>query len=419
MKYTFKLLIAIVFCFTSNFDLLANRLVIYKAPPFFGEPRLLKPYLTTFEFIAGGGDTEDGFNSSGQKTNILNIYGPQNFRNMAENVPANVLARNPGCIINDLWQTSLPGFGEVEINGEVKLTEIDLRYYRNFKHGFFINLDIPIRKLYLTDVKYINLSSQALAGTANYTDWLNFITYLPENMELYGINMGVDRQYHLGDIEFLLGWSQAKATGHKHLDFWETTLKGGITIPTAPFTTDNSPLIVPSGYGVLGFPFSFDLALGLFEWISIGMHAEGILLLDKYQLYNMKTDIEQHGQIKLASGPVHFKRGNIWQVGAFIKTDHMPWGLSVMLAYSYSTQQRTTLVLPSNSAFSNNIINSDNTLNSWRMHTINTSIEYDFAVEQEKQFLPRFKLNFDIPFGGKNVFKNMVFSSTVGFDFVW
>ena len=53
------------------------------------------------------------------------------------------------------------------------------------------------------------------------------------------------------------------------------------------------------------------------------------------------------------------------------------------------------------------------------MHTINTSIEYDFAVEQEKQFLPRFKLNFDIPFGGKNVFKNMVFSSTVGFDFVW
>ena len=105
-----------------NFSLFANRLVFYRAPYFFGEPRLTRDYLGSLEATLGGGKTDTGFDHRGRESNILNIYGPENFRNMAQNVPQGILDLYPGSVLDNLWNESLPGFGLIDFFGYFKLT---------------------------------------------------------------------------------------------------------------------------------------------------------------------------------------------------------------------------------------------------------------------------------------------------------
>ena len=401
-------------------EIAANRLVMYKAPFFFEEARLTTPYLSSIELSVGGGNTYEGFNGQGQKTNVLNIYGPTNFRTMAEGVTQTILDLNPGCIINNLWETSLPGFGEVILEGRFKVSEINLNMWQNFTHGLFLELNIPIRKLATIDFRYEDLSNPALAGSASYSQWQSFLVHLQANLEPYGLSPQACQPFKLGDIELSLGWAQTNLEKNNFLDFWDTAIKAGIFFPTAPNYGPQCPFLVNPGYNKnVCFPFSFDLALGFFEWITLGAHFEGILFTDKYQMVGMKTDLSQRGQIKLAQGLANVEKGNIWNIGAFAKSDHMPWGFSVVLAYQYSCEQRT-IVIPQNTLiFDYNTVNSDNVLAGWSMHTINVSFEYDLAVEKDKQNLPHLRLNFDIPFDGKYVFKNTMFSGTLGVDWQW
>src|ERR1700753_1341376 len=58
----------------------------YRPNFFWGEPRLECPWLLSANNLIGYGKTHSGFNSQGKKTNFLNIYGPQNIHNLAQNV---------------------------------------------------------------------------------------------------------------------------------------------------------------------------------------------------------------------------------------------------------------------------------------------------------------------------------------------
>lgn len=399
--------------------LLANRLVYYRAPYFFGEPRLTKDRLGSFELTVGGGKTDTGFNRRGEETNILNIYGLQNFRNMAEGVPANILAMYPGSVLDNLWLTSLEGFGEVELKGYFKLAEINLNYQQNLHHGIFVEVNLPLRKLGIRDFRYTDLSTQAEAGSTNWNQWKNFVGSLVDNMANYDVFLCNYDSFNVGDSFVGIGWAQS-SVDHNTLDFWDTSIRAGVMLPFAPFALPNFPLTVPSGYNKnWGFPISFDFSLGLFEWLTMGLYLEGILFAHKYQMVAMKTAQAQNGLIKLAEGAAKVDKGNIWQFGTFIKSDHVPWGLSLVLAYAYSTEQRTLVSPNDRTTYNYNIVNSDSTLQGWTMHVINTSVEYDFAVEESKKHLPRLRMNFDIPFAGKQAFRNTFFSGTVGFDFVW
>lgn len=419
MKHNLKLLI-LFFSISTRLNLIASELVFYKAPAFFGEPRLTKEYLGSLEWTAGGGHAREGFNGIDQKTNILNIYGPQNFRNLAQNVPAQILNQNPGAVINNLWENSLPGFGLIEFDGKFKLTEWVLDYQQNFKHGLFMWLHLPVLRASVKDFKYTDLSSPTLTDPTTYANWQIFVANLVSNMQLYGINLENYQKASLGDLRLSLGWSQTKVEGNHYVDFWDTAIQVGLIIPAAPFVSYLCPLVVPLGYNKnIAFPLSFDVSFGIYEWLTAGVHIEGILFTSKYQNIGMQTAIAQKGIINLTSGLAKVEMGNIWQFGTFIKSDHMPWGMSILLAYSYSAEQRTCLNPQNTAIFDRTIVNADQTLFGWHMHTINTSIEYDFAIEPEKQNFPRLRMNFDIPIAGKNIYKTMIFSGTIGCDFVW
>jgi hypothetical protein len=419
LKHNLKLLV-IYLAFAFSFNLLANRLVMYKAPAFFEEARLTTDYLTTFECNTGGGNTYEGYNRNGDKTNVLNIYGPENFRRIAQGVPDPILDLNPGSILNNLWETSLPGFGEVILKGRFKLNEVNFNYWQNFKHGLFLEVNLPVCKLSIIDFRYEDLSTPAEAGSVNFGQWQSFLVNMASNLEPYGISLNACQNFKFADIVMSLGWAQTNLEKVKFLDFWDTSIKAGILFPTAPAYGPQCPLMVNPGYNKnLAFPFSFDLALGLFEWVTFGAHVEGILFTSKYQMVGLKTNQYQNGLIKLAQGTALVEKGNIWQIGAFAKSDHMPWGLSILVAYAYSAEQKTVVRPTNDILYDFTLVNSDNTLAGWHMHVINTIVEYDFAVEQDKRHLPYVRLNFDIPFAGQYVFKNTMFSGTLGVNWTW
>lgn len=394
-------------------------MVPYRAPYFFGEPRLANPKLTTLEVTVGGGKTSTGFDQSGEEVNILSLYGAENLRNLAQGVPADILNRSPGSILNNLWETSLPGFGQVDISGYFKLAEVNLNYQHNLPHNFFVELNLPMRKLELVDLRFTDLSTAAEAGSVNFGSWKNFVGDLAANLEPYGVCLVENHLFNFGDAFLGVGWTQTNLD-NPTLDYWDTTIKLGVMVPLAPRVCPEFPLMVSPGYNrTWAFPFSFACSLGLFEWLTWGTYLEGVLFTHKYQYTGFKTASAQNGLVKLASGLAKVEKGNIWQFGTFIKSDHMPWGLSVVVGYGYSTEQRTW-VRPTNlTLYDFNTVNSDVTLQGWHMHTINVNFEYDFAVESDRRGWPRLRMNFDIPVAGQWVFKNSFFSGTIALDLLW
>ncbi len=167
---------------------------------------------------------------------------------MAQGVPQVILDQNPGCILNNLWETSLPGFGEVILDGRFKVNEFDINYWHNFTHGLFFEINVPVRKLCMIDIRYEDLSTPALAGSTNFSQWQQFLVNLNQNLEGYGLNPCSCQDFHFGDIEMSLGWSQTNLENNKFLDFWDTAIKAGIFLPTAPNYGPQCPLMVNHGY---------------------------------------------------------------------------------------------------------------------------------------------------------------------------
>lgn len=416
MKRALKIA-TILLTLLANFSLSANRLTHYKAPSLCVEPRLPKKHLGTLEVTLGGGNSTNGVNIRGKDVNVLNIYGPENFRHIAKGVPTETLNKNPGAIIDNLWNTSQANFGLINLSGKFKFIELNFDYTQNWKNGFFAHLNLPFRNIIVKDFTYTDLSTSALAGTTSFATWQAFSANLVDEMKKYDINLGNHKGSALGDTTLEIGWTQSYVDT-KYVDFWDTTIRAGVMIPTAPRVCPEYPIMVSSGYNKnFAVPMSFDVSLGLFEWLTFGGRIGGVLFIDKYQTVGMKTAKEQNGLIKLATGMASVHKGNIFELSIFGKSDHMPWGLSLTTGYSYTAQHKTILDLPDNSTFDCSIVNTDLTLCGWDQHTIHVGIEYDFAIEPEKSGLPKLNLNLNFPVDGRQIFDTSTFNGSIGVDF--
>ncbi len=401
-----------------SLQLCANRLTYYRAPQWAGEPRITKDYLSSAIITASGGDTRFSYNQSGEIVDLFSRYGDENFRAIAQGVPTAILDQNSNHVLDDLANLSQPDFGKIRFSGDFKFSEINLKLIQNWKYNFFSELNIPFRKLRLSNLDYIDLSDPSQIGSASLNDWQNLTNNLISNLQKYNIHLGNYRCSTTGDISLELGWAESH-TNTTHLDFWDTSIKFGLIFPTTNSNFRN-PMVINPGYeGIIGFPFAFDIAAGLYEWITIGSRVAGVLFPEHSKIIGLKTDLNQTGLIRLASGPVCIEKGNIWEFSTYAKADHLAWGISATLAYHFTKQQSTHLVLPANSSFDCHIINTDQSLQGWKMHTINLSLECDFANDIAHHNYPQIYLNFDLPFTGHGCLKNKIFSGAIGLNLAW
>lgn len=384
----------------------------YKASQFFYKPRLEEDCLTSFQAIFGGGKSETSYNSDKEVTYLLNLYGAQNFHLSAKGVSQKILDKDPTGYLNTFYEDSVgPRFGQVIFDGHFKIAQIYFDFEKNFYNGFFYQLNLPVRKLVLSDFKIIDLSEKSDAGDASWTGWNNFISNLKENLRPYGIEYPDETDSTgVGDFAIMVGktWNYEDTT---KLDFLDATVKLGVLFPTGKTTDPDLLFDLPTGYnGYWCTPIFSSFAVGIFEWLTLGSYFNGYIFYPKQKTLRVKTDEKQNGFVKLQKIRAHTKHGNIFTGGFYIEADHISKGYSFMLSYQYNKEFPTTIIpknSKSNPYINQKVIESDPMLQGYTIHNINFYVEYDFA-EFEHPNAPKIQISLDIPFHGIRTFNTKI-----------
>jgi hypothetical protein len=121
--------------------------------------------------------------------------------------------------------------------------------------------------------------------------------------------------------------------------------------------------------------------------------------------------------------------GTMWDIGGFLKADHVCQGFSALIGYTFTKQDRTTYELHDDSYLKtvsaeslaqtrpiiisrNHYANSDSRLLSWSRHDLHFVAHYDFGVHTDGRFIPQLSLAYHLPIAGTRSWQTEEYGST-------
>jgi hypothetical protein len=388
----------------------------YRATNFFQEPRLEKEWLTSFDFTIGGGSTTKSRNQHGHKVPLLDIYGESNMQQLGIGVPGKDMSNPLDVLLTQLaLLPSQPNFGVFSTHGKFNIVELNCSFTQNFFYGFFGQINLPVRKLEIHDICFQDLTPTTGYPNRSTPEWQAFLLSFNAILDRYCLSAAPFDRTGVGDLNALLGWT-INYQDTDVIDYVDATFKVGVLCPTGKPRNENEIFSLPMGYnGHWGIPVSADISFGIYEWLTMGGHIEAMWFVNKVTCMHVKTAVNQSGVVMLASGPVMVEQGTQWAAGAYIKADHVIRGFSAILGYAFANQEKTTLVPTNDFPVDPCIVNSDQRLRRWCMHTLNFLVEYDFTKEDYK-FGPRVGAFYNLQIGGKRIFKTSVGGASFGLE---
>ena len=309
------------------------------------------------------------------------------------------------------------GFGKLVFDGRFKVIEANLCFSQNLMCGFFVQGHLPVRRLTVTDITYCDLSPTTCTNGPNQftPTWQNFLTLFPSILQKYGISIAPTHTSGVGDLSILGGWTN-NYEDTREIDFFDTTFRIGVLLPTGKQRNEDLAFSIANGYnGHFAVPASFDAAVGWYDWLTLGVHFGGMAFFSKNKDLRMKTDCLQNGFIKLAKGKARIDPGTIWEINPYIKADHVICGFSFLIAYSFANKDRDIISPCDLTIFTPGIVNTDEVFFGWKMHTVNFLAEFDFAT-YECPWMPRVGAFFNVIVGGKRIFNTNVGGISFGID---
>jgi len=414
LYYTISIITPLVFCLKA-----IDNPHFYRATNFFLEPRIEHPFLTSFDATIGGGSSSTAKNANHKTVPLLDIYGTHHIQTIGLDVP-NITSNKYSSLLQAL--SLLPerkNFATISINGTFSIIETNLSYTQNLLKGFLLFFHIPVRKLSIDDIKFIDLSPEdAIFPNKNTPEWKKVWHRLPFILKSTDININPQTEIGVGDFSSYFGWTH-NYQETKILDFIDTTIMAGILAPTGKKRKENALFALPLGYnGHWGFPISGMACLGMYGWITMGAYFNTIFFADKITTLPIKTNEKQKGIIKLAKTDVSMHKGPIWHTGIYLKADHFAYGLSFTTAYSFAGEAKSKIKAFNCKEFNTTLINSDSSLQNWNMHTLHFLAEYDFAKEDSSTG-NRIGIFYNYQVGGKRIFKTNVGGGSLGLDISW
>ncbi len=394
-------LVIIFFCWPAL--AIFNRSLFFRTSSFWDEPRFEKPYLGTMDVQLAGGESHRGVNRCHKKTNILGLYGPENICSLSK----------AGCT-----QIPLPDNPAILcFQGLADVFEADFNFYQNFSYGFFTHFHLPVLLVQIYPSGYL---ANVCCGTdASYKPvWQNSFKPLEPFLNEYHQYLNPIHESGLSDSTLFLGWTKTYLDTC-YLDYMDFTLKTGVLFPTGKKKNLDLVFDIPFGYnGFWAVPLSGDVAIGCFDWLSVGVHADSLFFFDKNQCINMKAPHQtSSGLVRLARGNARVHHGTVWRVGTYIKADHFFNGLSLTLAFSYEQKNRSK-VRPCDKVFDYAFINDDERFKKWDRSIIHFIAEYDFSTEGSP-LGPHIGVFFDRQLEGRRVFHMQMTGGYIGFDVAW
>lgn len=383
----------------------------YRATPVIPEPRLAKPGLATASVDVSSGHAHHGYNACGKKVPLFDIYGRHDFTRLATGLPLDLTDSDDNVLhaltlLHD--SRSCPGSS---IKGTFVCNELYLSYVHNYRSGFFSQIIAPFRELRVSRICVDNHCAPYLATSA----WQNFSRQCARIMRKYGIAWESYHESHIGDTTVLFGWTM-NYQDTDILDYIDCSITAGCLFPTGLVRSLKNPFAIPTGYdGHYALPVQCDFSFGLYEWLTLGCHADVLPFFGRKTCMRMKTDRTQSDIVLLGSGLAHRSMGPLMTTNMFVKADHVVRNFSCLLSYSCAHKWRDTVTPCDMTLFTRDIVNSNGQYASWTMHTINFLIEGDFSTEQ-CPVGPRISLFYNIPVAGKRIFRTSMGGVQVGLD---
>lgn len=413
----------------------------YRASNFFtayDEPRFEEKGLASLDVTLGGGWSRTSRNGCGapfdqcnKESCLLNICGFYDMRALGLGLPNKDLNNPVDLALTDLSMLPARGtFGMLSFAGKFSILEANFFYTQNFACGFFFQTHVPVRKMTINNISFVDLSpDDNLFPNVKTAQWQNFLNLFPQMLERYNLSIGCTQRTGLGDISFLGGWT-CNYENTETLDFVDLSIRAGVLVPSGEIADVNKAFDLPGGYnGHVGVPISFDVAFGLYEWMTLGFHLGAMPFGDKEQCVRITTDPTQQGLIKLVSAKANVHEGTLWDAVGYFKADHFCRGLSLLFAYTYAKKKPNVITEPFCLSQSCSIL--DDCINleclsscdlvngGWNMQTFNILAEYDFTNINSSCFTPRLGLFYNAVVGGERIFTTNVGGMTAGLDISW
>lgn len=430
-KALFFIVIMLMLGSTSTYLYGLDNAHFYRSTNLFQETRLAIPTFTSLDVSAGYGKTHSSFNTQKEKVPLFDLYGAHNMHDLGVNVPGKSSTNALDLILCQLANTQertrpIAGcdcsdeqrFAFYSINGTFRIFESNISYIQNAVHGFFAQAYLPVRRIKINNICFNDISPTDSENPNNQTPmWVAFKNNFDAILHRYSLSKSPLDETGVGDLSLLAGWTH-NFQETESIDFIDTTLKFGLLVPTGKKRNEDHIFSIPLGYnGHLGVPLSADISCGLYDWVTIQAHIDGMFFANTTRNIRLKTAASQQGIIKLAKGEATISKGAVWTFGLLLKADHIYRGFSALVGYIFA-QQRKDTVLPCNRCFDSNAANCDPMLDGWTMQTINFMAEYDFTKDKARMG-GRIAAFYSITIDGKQVFKTNMAGGNLGIDINW
>lgn len=392
----------------------------YRATNFFLEPRIEHDWLSSWDIFVAGGSADTARDCNHCTVPLLDLFGTHNMHELGVNVPDKDLSDPLDVILKDLENTvARCNFATFSLCGEFKLIEAYIAYAQNFKRGFFAQFILPIRRFDINCIRFNDLSPCDDACPNIETPiWQTFLANFDAILHKYDLSRKPFCETGIGDLAILAGWTHNYQETDV-LDFVDFTVKLGVLVPTSKERDENKIFALPFGYnGHIGIPIAIDLAFGAYEWLNIGLHFDVIGFTNKTRCMRVKTAPCQSGLIKLAKAEVKVDKGSLWTAGTYLKADHFTLGFSLLFGYSFVNKKSDQLTPCNCILFCTPILNDDEMLKGFKMHTLHFALEYDFTKE-DANFGPRIAVFYNHQVGGKRIFKTNMVGGNAGIEIAW
>lgn len=391
----------------------------YRAVPFFKEPRLERPWLSSFDVWVGGGSTKKAHDASKAKVALFDLYGVHQMQAVGNGICKDFTNRLDNLIIKLALLNSAPGFATFSIEGNFSSIEAGIRYTQNFDKGLFLECYLPIRSFTIDNLTFLDLSGSDTYPNMYDPYWIAFKNELPTIMEKHGLSITAWKEHGCGDFVLLGGFTMSHQDTQE-IDFIDVTMQAGVSMPTGKTQDLGYAFALPFGYNKhWGFPLHFVSSIGAYEWLTVGMSIDALFLFGKsHEEFRMKVSAQQSSILLLNKGQARVHPGSIWSVAPFLKADHVIRGLSLTVGYTYAHQKATDITPFDKAEFNYSIVNSDERFKGYVLHTLHVAAEYDFT-QQNWQCGPRIGITYNHQISGKRCFKAYLANVTGGLEIAW
>lgn len=364
-----------------------------------------------------GGLQSHGFNSGGNRVNILQIWNcEQDALSMLQGFPDDSAIGKKLIQIDaddDGVRGHLVPHGELKLDGAVSFSA---RY--SFLTNWSIGLYLPVYAMRLHNVRWIdqtqNINDQDMRVKEFLTD--NFVANVAS---LAGLDLGGWRRIGPGDLACFVEWFHDFPQNKKLLKNVHINWRLGLVLPTGLRNDENKLFAMPFGFdGAVALPFGLGIDVTWGSCFRLGVDVQLTHIFGNTRCRRIKIAEGQTDLLFLAKANVYKDFGMIQRFNLYAELFRIWYGCCFKIGYQYYKQGDSDVSVIGN-GFSSNIPNTAVNLENWTMHNVIPKFTYDFGYhfDEDARVKPELGIFAIIPVNGKRSALITTIGATFSIDF--